>query len=62
MDKNELYNEIISLRKRRIELNNQINKLKLKNCEIPKELTNMYRNITNDIVQLTFLNEGHFGK
>ena len=62
MHSNELYNKIINLRKRRIVLKNQIKELKLKNCEIPKELSDNYNRIRNDIIQLTIINEGHFGK
>ncbi len=62
MHNNELYNKIINLRKRRVILKNQIKELKLRNYKIPKELTNEYIKIKLNITQLTFLNEGHFGK
>ena len=62
MHNNELYNKIINLRKRRVILKNRIKELKLRNYKIPKELTNEYIKIKLNITQLTFLNEGHFGK
>lgn len=51
MHNNKLYNKLINLCKRRVVLKNQI-----------KELTNEYVKIKLNITQLTFLNEGHFGK
>lgn len=62
MHNNKLYNKLINLRKNRQILKNQLRELRLQNKQIPENLLKQYRDISFDITQLTFLNEGHFGK